>query len=406
MGKTRNFYAFLDRNLVHVARGAWIVLAVTLCIKAAVAPMNHSVFPVFVDGGHDWLAGESMYRGGFYYGPAYALAMAPFAMLPYSVSEALWGVLGIACLVHALHVFWRDVLPQTWPASAKHVISLLTFAGSLRSIWCGQNNGLIIAAALLGAAAVVKQRWWRAAFLFAAPIHIKVWPAVVAALFAVEWPRKLMVRLTIATAAIGLIPFAFASSTIVAGYYSQWYERLAQRQAGGARWDGYRDAWTIWEQFAPVNKTGFLALQASAGLAVLAWCLWQQRRKLPTAQLAACTVAIWASWQLLFGPGSERPTYIILAPMTAWAVVKAFMDGRGRTLAIAATAMTSLLGAGGIERLFLNVTPTALAMQPLGVVVFIAWLVAYGTFPDAGEVPQASTDRHSPQQSGVLKPAA
>jgi hypothetical protein len=89
-------------------------------------------------------------------------------------------------------------------------------------------------------------------------------------------------------------------------------------------------------------------------------------------------LSMWVAWQLLFGPGSERLTYGIIAPMAAWALLESLAERRHRILSAAAWAMTAILGTGAVERALLPYFSAAPAIQPAGVVVFAAWLLARG----------------------------
>jgi hypothetical protein len=102
-------------------------------------------------------------------------------------------------------------------------------------------------------------------------------------------------------------------------------------------------------------------------------------------------LSIWVSWQLLFGPGSEQITYGIIAPSAAWAVMIAFGQRkfRPRTIGawtrllfhrgwtILAWLLLGLLGMGDIENPAAKIFPAAKAFLPLGVLMFLAWLVIY-----------------------------
>src|SRR6185312_16128881 len=89
-------------------------------------------------------------------------------------------------------------------------------------------------------------RWWRAAFLFAAPIYIKLWPLAGVALIAVWRPVPLMPRLLIALIALAALPFLFASPEKVTQDYREWVAVL--RLGQGLRWPGYRDLQTVCEE--------------------------------------------------------------------------------------------------------------------------------------------------------------
>ena len=90
---------------------------------------------------------------------------------------------------------------------------------------------------------------------------------------------------------------------------------------------------------------------------------------------------MWVGWQLLFGPGSERLTYGLIAPMASWAVIESFDIKRLRGLAVSAWLVTALLGTGAFERAVISLFPYAPAILPSGVVLFLVWLLAYTCLP-------------------------
>ncbi|MCS7306551.1 MAG: DUF2029 domain-containing protein [Thermoguttaceae bacterium] len=98
-------------------------------------------------------------------------------------------------------------------------------------------------------------------------------------------------------------------------------------------------------------------------------------------RLAVALLGAWSAWQLLFGPGTERLTYNLIAPVAAWAVLASWQSGRYRPLAVAAWILISMFSMGAFERLLLPLTAWARALLPLGVVVFVIWLVLHETAP-------------------------
>jgi alpha-1,2-mannosyltransferase len=376
-----------QRRWVQAALIAWAALAVALCIKVLVEGNQHSVYGAFVTGPRGWWAGATMYTDrGYYYSPTFSVLFTPFAIFPDRIGQMLWGLTSVGLLVWSLRVFYRDVLPSRWPRETEAAFLALTLAGSLRGIWSLQSNTVLMACILFAAAALVRYRFWRAAWWFAAPVYIKVWPIVAAGLIGVHWPRKLLPRLLIALVAFAALPFATKAPGAVVNYYSTWLDRLANRQITVDRFTGYRDAWTIWEQFSsPVNKHAFFLLQAGAGLAVFGFSLWLRKQQRSTAEFLTMTLFAWAAWQLLFGPGTERLTYLIIAPFAAWAAITSHYARKDLWLAAVGFITTFILGAGGVERILIRLFPSAVALQPIGVVLLVAWLVRYATYESVKE---------------------
>ncbi len=366
---------------LRIALNAWLVLAVAASVKTVIEPRQHTVYTAFSQAGRDWWSGHSLYVGrSYYYSPTFALFMAPFSVWPDWFGGVLWNFASVGLLVWSLRTFFRDVLAfrgaPMLPPDAEGAFHLLVLIGTVRSVWSGQSNAILIALVLFAAAAVVRRRWWKSAALLAAPVYVKIWPIVAAGLFSVQWPKRLALRVSICILALGSLPLLTKGATAVVDSYKEWHDCLVDRQATIMRYPGYRDAWTIWEQFAsPVNPRAYAVLQAAGGLAVLAWSAWLRRQKYSLRQLAIYTIAAWSAWQLLLGPGTERLTYNIIAPALAWAVLEAYQTGRGRTWIAATYITTFVLGIGGVERLLIRFVPAATALEPIGVLMFAGWFV-------------------------------
>ena len=98
-------------------------------------------------------------------------------------------------------------------------------------------------------------------------------------------------------------------------------------------------------------------------------------------RLAVDILGAWSAWQLLFGPGSERLTYSLIAPMSAWAVLASWRSGRYRAWAMIGWILITLFSMGAFERLVLRLTPWGRALLPLGVAVFAVWVILHETAP-------------------------
>jgi hypothetical protein len=368
-----------EQHWITLATTLWIMMFVAHAVKTFLNPNEHSVYLPFATGARNWWSETSVYSmTGFYYGPTFAVLFSPFALLPDWLGCVLWSGLSIGTLVYSLRVFFREVLQPMRPTASLGPFLLLSSVGSLHGIWSAQNNAMVVALVLLAAAALVRSRYWRAAFLLALPVHIKVWPLAAGALLSTRWPVRLAPRLAVGVLALALVPFLTKQPAVVVACYAEWSDALAYRQSHHVRFPGLRDAWTVWEQIhSPVNPRAYAVLQATSGLAVLGWCLWQIRRRPPTRVLLFSIVAMWAAWQLIFGPGTERLTYGIIAPMTTWALLTSYAERRGRALAALAWLMTGPLSFGEIEKPLLAFVPQLVVTMPIGAAAFACWLVMH-----------------------------
>lgn len=382
----------------------WSAVVVGVCVKAYVQPWTHTVYPCYYLASLAWWNGDSMYATtGFQYTPTFAIANTPFALCGISSGAILFDLASMALLFFAVVTFARQVLPVKWTYFRLSLLLTLTMAGALRGLWAYQSNALVIALVLLAAAAVVRRRWWTGAALLAAPVYIKLWPIAVALLMIACWPRKLWWRFSLAMLALAIVPLLTASPQYMLWQFGEYSHRLEYVQ--NVRFGGYRDAWTIFEQFAEPNRHAYMAAQLLSGLATLAFCLWRRYRAPSPRHAMTALVGAWAAWQLLFGPGTERLTYGIIAPLTAWAVIESFAQGRRRVLALSAWTLSTVIGAGVVERLIEPYVWGATAIQPLGVAVFAVWLIAHerdrsaASNMEVGLDPATVADRAAPSVS-------
>lgn len=365
---------------IRRALALWVILAVAASVKVLVQPHRHALYPIFSTGARHWWTGLPMYASYegldlFRYSPTFAVAVTPFALLPDRVGGVLWILASVAAFAAALRVLVREVFPGSWPPWREAAFLTLAMFGSARGIWAGHNNAFLFAAVAFGLAAVARKRWWSAAFLLAIPVFIKVWPIAIAMLLMACWPRQLIGRFLAASLGLAAVPLLTRPPAYVFDAYRQWWEMLVS--TGGLRWQGFRDGWTICETLhLPVTREMFFALQLAAAAGVLAWCLWQRRRIASTRHFLTSMLSIWIAWQLLFGLGSERLTYQIIAPLATWALLESLGDKRWRGLAAAAWLMTGPLGVGGVERALLPYLAAAPIILPAGALALVAWTLA------------------------------
>ena len=389
---------------------AWLALLLAVSIKSVVEPVEHSAYPCFEAGSRCWCEGKNLYEMAvcgheYRYGPAFAVAMAPLAQLPTWLGGLLWNWVNIAAYFCAVCALVRWVLPSPWrgtvPFSRPTFASLpenrdsphqaafllLVLLGAARMIWAAQTNALVFALVAGAAVAIRQERWWWAAVLLAVPVHVKVWPLAAALLMTACWPRQLAWRLAVSLLGVGAIPFLTKPFAWVCSQYHAWFSMLV----GPAQIRHvYRDAWTIWELiYVPVNEQGYLALQLAAAAAALGLCWWYRRRATSPAALLTFILALWTAWQMVFGPGTERNTFGLIAPLSAWGLLTALVgaisnrpyptleEKRGRVLMCTAFALTTLANFGVVERALADFFPAVVAMHPVGVLLFVAWLLAW-----------------------------
>ncbi|HAH44321.1 MAG TPA: hypothetical protein DCM07_05585, partial [Planctomycetaceae bacterium] len=322
----------------------WAVLWIAVSVKFVVQPENKSVYPCFADSSINWWADRNLYdnevyKTGFRYSPTFALAFSPFAILPATLGGILWTALNISLLVLALRLLVKEIFPGNWSRFQEACFLILSLAGCTRAIWSAQSNSLVFALAVFAVVSLKKERWWIAAFLLAAAVHIKLWPAALALLLMARFPWQLSTRFAAACALLILPPFLTRPLPVVLEQYQNWYGLLTGPYRT-LRQGGLRDAYTIAEQFGTyVDDRIYTLLQLGmAGLALL-WCLRLAKISGSMQTYFTGVLTTWVCWQLLVGPGTERLTFLLAAPLASWALIVSFREQCHRILAVIAWLM-------------------------------------------------------------------
>lgn len=364
--------------LYQLAVWLWIGFAIAVSVKMVVSPLDHNNYLNFEDGGRAWWTDDGLYNSDevdFRYLPPFAVAMTPLAILPSWLGALLWIWVNLGVVVWSLRVLVRDILPTRLTATQEGAFLLLTLVGAIRVFWCAQTNLLVFALVVLAMQAILRRQWMWAALLLTLPIYIKVWPVAAALLLIACWPRQLAGRFVCAMVVVGAVPLATRSWNFVFEQYAKWFSAfLGPMQIRHE----YRDAWTVWNLIhAPVHKRAYLALQLGMAAIVLALVIWQKRRKATDQQLMVFILGLWTCWQLIFGPGVERATYGLIAPITAWALVTSHDKRFGFGAILIASGLTFLASLGEVERALMDAYPIVQIAHPVGVAIIGCWLVAY-----------------------------
>jgi hypothetical protein len=364
----------------QLALTLWIALGLAHAVKTLSDPHVHSVYPIFHEAGTAWREGRSIYydldgvKNEFFYSPAFAVALAPLSLLPLPMAAVLWSWLNLGLMFGSLRSLYKETFGKHWPAFVEGQFLLLCGATAIQGGWSSQSNSLVLAGVVYGFTSLLRGHYWRAAFCLAVPVHVKVWPLVAGVLASIRYWRVLPGRLAVAICVLGLLPMLTSPAERGVASYRTWGEKLAHREETNQRYGGYRDSWTLLEKtIAAPDHSAYKVMQLVSGAAIFAWCVRNAAAGWTPQRWIVATLAWWSIWQLLFGPGSERLTYGILAPAAAYAVLESSTARRWQMGAWLAWLMTGILGTGEVEAALGKILPAAEITTPLGVMILAAW---------------------------------
>jgi hypothetical protein len=364
--------------------GVWITLTVLMCTRTALWPKRNSVYPIFADAGHGWLAGTDLYDQHFWelqidqyrYSPLVAAFFVPFGLLPDRLGGVLWRLLNAGIFFGGVIAYYRAVFPGAgrFGLRGATVFGWLLIPLGISSLNNGQANPLVIGMILFALAAVERERWNWAAVALALPILFKVYPAAMALLLLLIYPRKLGWRLALLLTLGAILPFFLQDPAYVARQYSMWIDKLiSEDRSTRAISDTYRDFWLLlrWAN-VPLPRSAYLPLQMTVAAGVAAVVLIGRARRWDRRELLHCLLGLGCAWMVVFGPATENSTFMLVAPTMACAVLEGFGLDRPVWTRCLLAAMVGLFVGSTIITALPDGRNWAYPLNPLGAVLLFA----------------------------------
>jgi hypothetical protein len=166
--------------------------------------------------GHDMYAAQPQHHTDLYkYSPSFAVLFAPFALIPFAISLALWDALNTLLLFYAVD--------RLLPARQAAIALALIYLDALRSMQRSQSNSLVTALVILAFIAFEHRKQLGAASAIALGAAVKIFPLAALAL-AIFYPRRIRFAalMVIAMAAVLALPLLVVSPTELAAQYQSW----------------------------------------------------------------------------------------------------------------------------------------------------------------------------------------
>lgn len=255
--------------------------------------------------GHDMYVSQPQHHADLYkYSPSFAVLFAPFALIPFSISLALWDALNALLLFFAV----ERLLPSRQAAMTLALIYLEV----LRSIQRSQSNSLVTALVIIAFLLFERRRQLEAAFSIAIGAAVKIFPLAALAL-AIFYPRRIRFALlmVVAMAVVLALPLLVVSPAGLAAQYQSWraVESVDALSVGGGGGGGlyggvmqqlrliFGVSWPNW----PVQLAGTLLL-------LLPLARWRNWADVGFRMRFLCALLVY---MVIFNHQSESPSFVI-----------------------------------------------------------------------------------------------
>ena len=319
-------------RLQHVAYGCWITIAIVIALSPVPRPDRwNGVFPDFRRAAIDWTEGAETYlpEREYRYPPVTTLLLVPFAYAGDLVGSALWRWFNMIVYIGAVFWAFRVAFPREMPRLARAGILLLLIAPSLTSLHNAQANGLCVGMLIGSAVALRLERYRLAAFLAAGPVGIKIYPIAFGLVACVLRPRRFLPWFTLFLAACVLAPFLAQHPD----YVRRQYATLIDLLKGDSRTSDvtlmYRDLRLVGQAFGMTLSDGaYQVIQVTAGGGIALLCFLGGRAGWSADRLFGYALALCCCWMTVFGPATEKATFIFTTPVLAWCLIEARVDER------------------------------------------------------------------------------
>jgi hypothetical protein len=406
-----SFLAALIRPLLRLhpwqrlALAAWVVLTAGVTARVVLRPEQQTVYPIYAQAGCDWLAGEDVYRldhspsapppasawdllrpparpavgwglESYRYSPLVAALLVPMGLLPDRAGAVLWRLVNVAVLLAAVGWWLRQAAPYPLSRGQRGIFLLALAPFAIGSVNNGQINPLLLALILATFTCCAEGRFNLAALFFGLAFWLKLYPLVFGLLLVLLYPRRLAWRLPLAVLLLGAAAFLLQRPGYVAGEYVNFARALSlDDRSDWPPGAAYRDLRLLCRVCGlTLGAGGYAALRLGSAALVAVLCRagrrWPPRRRLTGAlNLGLC-------WVLLCGPSTESPTYILLGPVMAWAMVDVWPRRRPLARAAIVASAAASWAALGVNLFTWAAEIHALAPQPFSALVLFALLTA------------------------------
>jgi hypothetical protein len=347
-----------------------LVLYAGLALAAAIPALFRTGFGNFDIFRHSFIhlvEGDGLYRHYpaepgdlFKYSPTFALAMAPFWVLPKWLGLPAWSLLNALAPPVAVN---RLALSREARAFVLLFCAIELFI-SLQNL---QSNGLVAGLMIGTFVAFERDRPIVAALLFGLAFHIKLFGAAAGLLFVFYRRRPtFLVAAAIITVALGLLPAAVIGLDGLVDQYRGWLDLISHDQIpNNLSLIGFLDTW-----FG--LKLPNAALQIP-GMVVLVAPLFRRHRWSDFGWRLTYLSSV-LMWVVVFNHKTESPTFVIaMFGVALWAV--AGPSSRSRSLLLAlAFVLTSLSSTDLVPHNLRQefVRPLAIKAVP----IFVAWALS------------------------------
>lgn len=353
----------------------WCLFGAYFVFYAVMNPGKHTVTPAYWQASLNWINSQNLYAGsgvGFLYLPQSAIMQIPFAIMPFTIAEAVWRIVNIS--LYAFSCYIVALLCRFMPVKKSFlIISLFSLPLAIDSARNGQINLTITTLLCIMAYTLTHKKYTLSVIVCLAGLALKPYMVVPLLLICGVFPKRCLPSAAIGVLILFLFPFLFQAPDYVLHQYKEFLNTLEVAHTVGQRRD-FASFFGMLNVFG-VNIESSVQMVFSLLLALAAffYSLYHSIKS-PEKESSIIIISIAISFILLFSSRTENNTYCMIGPFIGYFFLLSIAIQANLRIINAIILILCYVAMAGSYELGKFFTPDrAVWLAPLGLTIFLCY---------------------------------
>lgn len=370
---------FIKNNSLKLAIILWCIFGTLIISHVVTSPGRNTVTPEYWEASMNWLSSNGLYgdgSGGFKYFPQSAIIQIPFAIMPFTLAEALWRIINISFYAFSCYLISSLFLPLPNKVSFL-VISVFSIPLAWESARNGQINLTLASFFGIAAFALAHEKYRLSVFICILGMAFKQYMIVPLLLICFIFPKPTFLVAIFGLIVLFLFPFLFQTPTYVWHQYQECFNSMRISLIEGQE-GNFAYIFGVLKALG-ISTSGSVQMFYTVifALAVFVLSLYLSRKS-PNKDSSVVIIALTVAYILLFSSKTENNTYCLIGSFLAYFYIKAFalsLSSQRIYTIVVVLCYSAMVGSYEIGK---YLTPGRVSWPaPLGLAVFMTYTLLF-----------------------------
>ncbi len=369
------FNKFVKNQGLKLTIILWCLFGAYFVFYAVMNPGNHTVTPSYWQASLNWINSQNLYTGkgvGFLYLPHSAIIQIPFAIMPFTIAEAVWRIVNIS--LYAFSCYIVALLYRSMSIKKSFlIISLFSLPLAIDSARNGQINLTIASLLCITTYTLTYKNYTLSVIACLIGFALKPYMVVPLLLICGVFPKRCLPSAVAGMLILFLFPFFFQVPDYVFHQYREFLNSLEVAYTVGQRKD-YASFFGMLNIFGVnIESSVQMVFSLILALATFFYSLYHSIKS-PKEESSIIIISVAISFILLFSSRTENNTYCMIGPFIAYFFLQSVaMQANLRIISTVILILCYVAMAGSYEVGKLFTPDRAMWLAPLGLTVFICY---------------------------------